>query len=173
LARAAAGDTATRLRVQRGFIHFSDEIQGAFRQDVAQAVGDLILRRRDQIFAYLLTVVVDDAAQGITHIVRGADLLDNTPRQIHLQRCLGMPTPRYAHVPVLTEADGQKLAKSRRSVPADSGAALAQLLSVFSLLGMSPPDGRQFAGVAEAWVWAIAQWDKNAVPKCLNVRLGI
>jgi glutamyl-Q tRNA(Asp) synthetase len=172
LAKAPAGDTATRLRAQPGFIHFSDAIQGAYRQDVAQAVGDLILKRRDQIFAYLLAVVVDDAAQGITDIVRGADLLDNTPRQIYLQRCLGLATPRYAHVPVLTEPDGQKLAKSRRSVRADSAAPLPQLLSVFSLLGMRPPEALHFAQLAEAWAWATTQWDKKAVPKRLNLRLA-
>jgi glutamyl-Q tRNA(Asp) synthetase len=173
LGRAAAGDTATRLRAQPGFIHFSDAIQGIFRQDVADAVGDLVLKRRDQIFAYLLAVVVDDAAQGITHVVRGADLLDNTPRQIYLQRCLGLPTPRYAHVPVLTEPNGQKLAKSRRSVRADSDAPVAQLLSVFSLLGMRPPDELQSAQFAEAWNWAIAQWHENTVPKCLNLHVAI
>jgi glutamyl-Q tRNA(Asp) synthetase len=173
LGRAAASDTATRLRAQPGFIQFSDEIQGIYRQDVALAVGDLVLKRRDQIFAYLLAVVVDDAAQGITHVVRGADLLDNTPRQIYLQRCLGLPTPRYAHVAVLTEPDGQKLAKSRRSVPADSIAPLPQLLSVFSLLGLMPPAELQFAPLAEAWTWAIAHWDKKAIPKRLNLRLAI
>ena len=84
-----------------------------------------ILRRRDQIFAYLLAVVVDDAAQGVTHVVRGADLLDNTPRQIYLQRALGLQQPAYAHVPVLTEPDGAKLAKSRRSVRLAADSALA------------------------------------------------
>jgi glutamyl-Q tRNA(Asp) synthetase len=173
LAKTAAGDTATRLRVQPGFIHFSDGIQGRYRQEVAQAVGDLILKRRDQIFAYLLAVVVDDAAQGVTDIVRGADLLDNTPRQIYLQRCLGLPTPRYAHVPVLTENDGQKLAKSRRSVRADGAAPLPQLLSVFSLLGMRPPEEMHSAPLADAWAWGIAQWHQKTVPKCLNLRLAI
>jgi glutamyl-Q tRNA(Asp) synthetase len=173
LARAAASDTATRLRAQPGFIQFGDEIQGVYRQDVAQAVGDLILKRRDQIFAYLLAVVVDDAAQGITHVVRGADLLDNTPRQIYLQRCLGLPTPRYAHVPVLTEPDDQKLAKSRRSVRADITAPVAQLLSVLSLLGMVPPEELQSAQLAEVWGWAIALWDRKTVPKRLNLRLVV
>jgi len=173
LARPPGADTAARLRVRPGFIVFSDEIQGTYRQDVAAAVGDLILRRRDQVFAYLLAVVVDDAAQGITHVVRGADLLDNTPRQIHLQRCLGLTTPRYAHVPVLTEPDGLKLAKSRRSVGADSAAPLPQLLSVFSLLGMKPPAELNSAGLAEGWAWAIAHWDKNTVPNRLNLRLSV
>ncbi len=170
LARAQGG-TATRLRAQSGYISFTDEIQGTFRQDVADAVGDLILRRRDQIFAYLLAVVVDDHAQGITHVVRGADLLDNTPRQIYVQRCLGFDSPRYAHVPVLTEPDGQKLAKSRRSVRADGNAAVTQLLSVFSLLGMTPPAELHSAGITETWGWAIAHWHKKTVPKRLNLHV--
>jgi glutamyl-Q tRNA(Asp) synthetase len=174
LDRSASLATATRLRAQSGFICFRDEIQGTYRQDVAAAVGDLVLKRRDQVFAYLLAVVVDDAAQGITHVVRGADLLDNTPRQIYLQRCLGVASPCYAHVPVLTEPDGQKLAKSRRSVRADSSAPLPQLLSVFSLLGLSPPaELHTAASLAEAWAWAVANWSKNSVPKRLNLRLAM
>jgi glutamyl-Q tRNA(Asp) synthetase len=172
IARPAGPDCATRLSVKPGFIAFSDEIQGTYRQDVAAAVGDLVLKRRDQVFAYLLAVVVDDAAQGITHVVRGADLLDNTPRQIYLQRCLGLTSPRYAHVPVLTEPDDRKLAKSRRSVRADTAAPLPQLLSVFSLLGMTPPAELSSTGLAQAWTWAIAHWDKNTVPNRLNLRLA-
>jgi glutamyl-Q tRNA(Asp) synthetase len=176
LARAmvstGASGTATRLRAQPGFITFTDEIQGTYRQDVAATVGDLILKRRDQVFAYLLAVVVDDDAQGVTHVVRGADLLDNTPRQIYVQRCLGFNSPRYAHVPVLVEPDGQKLAKSRRSVQADIVAPLPQLLSVLSLLGMTPPAELRFAGIAATWSWAIAHWDKKTVAKRLNLHVA-
>jgi len=171
LARLPGADSATRLRVDPDLVSFSDEIQGSFRQNVAAAVGDLIIKRRDQVFAYLLAVVVDDAAQGVNHVVRGADLLDNTPRQIYLQRRLGFDTPRYAHVPVLTEADDTKLAKSRRSVRADIAAPLAQLLSVFSLLGMRPPAELQSAELADVWRWGIAAWNRNAVPSRLNLRL--
>jgi glutamyl-Q tRNA(Asp) synthetase len=163
--------TATRLRVEQGSILFSDRIQGAYRQDVAATVGDVILKRRDQVFAYLLAVVVDDAAQGVTHVVRGADLLDNTPRQIYLQRRLGLPRPAYAHVPVLTEPDDTKLAKSRRSVRLDSGEALPQLLGIFSMLGLAPPASLAAATLAEAWGWAIGHWDIKQVPKRLNVRV--
>jgi glutamyl-Q tRNA(Asp) synthetase len=169
---AAGVSTAIRLRVEpQAPILFTDRIQGTYRQDVAAAVGDVILRRRDQIFAYLLAVVVDDAAQGVTHVVRGADLLDNTPRQIYLQRLLGLPTLCYAHVPVLTEADGAKLAKSRRSVSADTHAALPQLLAVFAMLGLAPPDSLHRATLAEAWAWALEQWHINRVPKCLNMHV--
>jgi glutamyl-Q tRNA(Asp) synthetase len=163
--------TATRLRVEPGFILFSDRIQGAYRQDVAVAAGDLILKRRDQVFAYLLAVVVDDAAQGVTHVVRGADLLDNTPRQIYLQRLLELPLPLYAHVPVLTEPDDSKLAKSRRSVRLDPNSALPQLLAVFSLLGLAPPASLAAETLADAWRWAIGRWNINQVPKRLNLRV--
>jgi glutamyl-Q tRNA(Asp) synthetase len=164
--------TATRLRVEQAIILFCDRIQGTYRQDVAGAVGDVILRRRDRIFAYLLAVVVDDAAQGVTHVVRGADLLDNTPRQIYLQRVLGMPLPAYAHVPVLTEPDDTKLAKSRRSVRVDGRAALPQLLSVFSMLGLAPPDALAAGSLTDAWAWATGRWHIKNVPKRLHVRVS-
>jgi glutamyl-Q tRNA(Asp) synthetase len=168
---AAGMATATRLRVDPGTILFADRIQGKYRQEVSAAIGDVILKRRDQVFAYLLAVVVDDAAQGVTHVVRGADLLDNTPRQILLQQLLGLPTPLYAHVPVLTEPDDTKLAKSRRSVRLSAEQALPQLLTVFSLLGMLPPKALMRASLAEAWGWAIARWQVDRVPKRLNVRV--
>jgi glutamyl-Q tRNA(Asp) synthetase len=168
---ASGVSTATRLRVESGHILFTDRIQGSYRQDVAAAVGDMILRRRDRVFAYLLAVVVDDAAQGVTHVVRGADLLDNTPRQIYLQRALGLPQPAYAHVPVLTEPDDAKLAKSRRSVRLAPDSALPQLLAVFSMLGLAPPDWLATAGLAQAWSWAVGHWAIKKVPKRLTVRV--
>jgi glutamyl-Q tRNA(Asp) synthetase len=163
--------TATRLRVMPGPVQFSDRIQGMFRQDVASVVGDIALRRRDHIVAYVLAVVLDDAAQEVTHIVRGADLLDNTPRQIHLQKLFGFDTPRYAHVPVLMEANGAKLAKSARSVGLDATRVNSQLLAVLDMLGMSPPRELRGADVAEVWRWAIARWDITNVPRRLSCRL--
>jgi glutamyl-Q tRNA(Asp) synthetase len=160
---------AVRVRVEPGMVQFTDRIQGTYRQNVAEAVGDFILKRRDQIYAYVLAVTVDDAAQGVTHIVRGADLLDNTPRQIHLQRLLGLPEPSYAHVPVLTETDGGKLAKSRRSVRLSADSPLPQLCSVFSMLGLKPPTSLASATIADAWHWAIEQWTPAKVPKRLDL----
>jgi glutamyl-Q tRNA(Asp) synthetase len=164
--------SATRLRIEPGHILFTDRIQGSYRQDVCAAVGDFILKRRDQIIAYVLSVVIDDAAQGVTHIVRGADLLDNTPRQMLLQRVLGINHPQYAHVPVITEADGSKLAKSKRAVQLSSESPLPQLLSVFSLLELRPPDSLRSASVAEAWQWAMKAWHIENVPKRLVSRLN-
>ncbi len=122
--------------------------------------------------AYQLAVVVDDAEQGVTHIVRGADLLDNTPRQIYLQQRLHLPTPVYAHVPVLTEPDDTKLAKSRRSLRLDPGEALPQLMAVFICSDWPLPRPLSGAGLAEAWSWAIGQWDVQRVPKRLNLRVS-
>jgi glutamyl-Q tRNA(Asp) synthetase len=171
-ALTAGAQTAIRLRLEPGRIIFSDRIQGTYRQDVAAAVGDIILKRRDQLYAYVLAVVVDDAEQGITDVVRGADLLDNTPRQMLLQRLLGLAQPRYAHVPVLTEADGSKLAKSRRSVPLSAESALPQLLKVFSMLGFAAPPSLQEAPISAAWTWAISQWSAERVPKRLNLNVS-
>jgi glutamyl-Q tRNA(Asp) synthetase len=162
---------AARVRIEPDVVVFNDRIQGMFRQDVAAAVGDVIVKRRDQIFAYLLAVVVDDAAQGVTHVVRGADLLDNTPRQIHLQRLLAKKQPAYAHVPVLTERSDAKLSKSRRSVRVHGAQALAQILSVFSLLGLPGTQELVDAQLHEAWDWGARHWRIMNVPKCLNLHV--
>jgi glutamyl-Q tRNA(Asp) synthetase len=163
-----AGPTATRLRIDRGSIQFTDRIQGTFRQDVAAAVGDIVLCRRDRLFAYVLAVVLDDASQKISDVVRGADLLDNTPRQIYLQQLLGLPSPRYAHVPVLTEPDGRKLAKSRRSVAITPSAVPDLLHRVFGWLGLPPPPQLD-PGPRAAWEWAISQWRVDRVPRRLTL----
>jgi glutamyl-Q tRNA(Asp) synthetase len=163
---------ATRVRVDQAVIQFTDRIQGTFRQDVAAAVGDMLVRRRDQLFAYVLAVVVDDAAQGVTHVVRGADLLDNTPRQIHLQQLLGLKTPDYAHVPLLMEPDGKKLAKSSRSVQLDSSMPLPLIVKIFDLLNLSPPPELGLATIPEAWGWATAKWNIDRPPKRLTSLLA-
>ena len=108
---AGAVARAWRVRVPDVSTHFHDRIHGDLQQNLAHDVGDFIVKRADGLFAYQLAVVVDDAFQGITHVVRGADLLWNTPRQIYLQTLLGLPTPVYAHVPLITNAAGQKLSK--------------------------------------------------------------
>jgi glutamyl-Q tRNA(Asp) synthetase len=164
--------TGRRLLVEPRQVRFADRIQGQFRQDVAAAVGDFLLQRRDGIVAYCLAVVVDDAEQGVTDVVRGADLLDDTPRQIYLQQALGLPTPNYAHVPVLTEPDGAKLAKSRRSVPLQGALRDTQLRTSFAMLGMIPPDDFGRGSLAELWRWGIENWRAGLVPKCLSAPLS-
>ena len=157
--RQPSADMAIRLRVEPGFVQFADCVQGVFRQDVSLSSGDVILKRRDGWFAYLLAVVVDDAYQGVTKVVRGADLLDHTAAQIYLQTQLGLRTPTYAHVPALVEPDGTKLSKSARSVALEPDAALPQLLYVFELLGLAPPPSLAGAPLATAWAWGTEHWD--------------
>jgi glutamyl-Q tRNA(Asp) synthetase len=140
------------------FMAFVDRLQGRFEQDVAGEVGDFVIRRRDGFFAYQLAVIVDDADQGITEVVRGCDLLDNTPRQILLQEALGLPTPDYCHLPLLVEPDGAKLAKRHRSVPLEADQAPALLWQTLRLLGQSPPAELRQATVAELWDWALPRW---------------
>jgi glutamyl-Q tRNA(Asp) synthetase len=159
--------TGRRLCVEPRNISFTDRIQGQFRQNVAVVGGDILLQRRDRIPAYVLAVVVDDAEQGVTDVVRGADLLDDTARQIYLQEALGLQRPRYAHVPALTEEDGRKLAKSRRSVGLDQGSPAAQLHVVLDLLGTRPPAELAHAQITELWRWAIPVWDVKNVPRRL------
>jgi glutamyl-Q tRNA(Asp) synthetase len=144
--------------------HFYDRIQGDLQQSLAHDVGDFIVKRADGLFAYQLAVVVDDAFQGVTHVVRGADLLWNTPRQIYLQTLLGLPTPVYAHVPLITNAAGQKLSKQTLA-PAlperGRGAVLAQALAA---LGHPPPAELEGAEPAELLAWASAHWQIENVP---------
>jgi len=122
-ARGDAISLAWRWRVPPGPVTVEDRLQGVLTQDVAGAVGDFVLRRKDGFWSYQLAVVVDDAAQEVTDVVRGLDLWDNTPRQVLLQQALGLPSPRYLHLPLVVEPDGAKLAKTRRSVPVDAAAA--------------------------------------------------
>jgi glutamyl-Q tRNA(Asp) synthetase len=126
---------AWRLRVD-GVVKWSDRRLGAQEQDVAAAVGDFVLRRADGLWAYQLAVVVDDAAQGITDVVRGEDLADNTPRQILLQRALGVPTPRYLHTPLVLGADGHKLSKQNGAVALDLDDPLPALRAAAQVLGL-------------------------------------
>lgn len=136
VADARRPDPAIRLRVPDDCeIGFDDLVHGRVRQRVDVEVGDFVLRRADGLWAYQLAVVVDDAAQGITDVVRGADLLDSTPRQLLLQRALGLPTPGYAHLPLLLDADGRKLSKSCAAMPVDPDDPMPALRACWSALG--------------------------------------
>ncbi len=158
-------DPAIRFRVPDGtVVTFDDAIQGRVMQDVAADVGDFVLRRADGLWAYQLAVVVDDAAQGITDIVRGADLLDSTPRQILLQRALGLPTPRYAHLPLVLGEDGRKLSKSAAALPVDPDDPLPALRAAWRGLGQAPL--AENAATAAALLAAMsAAFDPGAVPR--------
>ena len=131
---------------------------------------DVVVRRRDGVIAYPLAVVVDDAAQGISDVVRGGDLLPSTAWQLALQQALTLPTPRYLHLPVVTEPDGSKLAKSRRSLPLDPAAAPAQLCRALALLGQPAPPAPCRGTLEALWDWAIARWDPQAATARAEVR---
>ncbi|MGY1409597.1 tRNA glutamyl-Q(34) synthetase GluQRS [Luteimonas sp. A611] len=133
---AQRDDPAVRLRVADGtVIAFVDLVHGPVRQDVAAEVGDFVLRRADGPWAYQLAAVVDDAAQGITEVVRGADLLDSTARQILLQQRLGLSTPAYAHLPLVEDDDGHKLSKSHAALPVDAAAPMDAMRAAWRVLG--------------------------------------
>jgi len=134
-------ERALRLRVPdppADRVAFDDRAAGHYGQSLGREVGDFVLRRADGLWAYQLAVVVDDAAQGITDVVRGADLLDNTPRQIWLQRCLRLATPRYLHVPVVTNSQGEKLSKQTGARPLDAHDVLGELERAWQHLGFAP-----------------------------------
>lgn len=159
---------AWRLQVA-GEIQFQDEIQGKFSQDLSRELGDFILKRRDGIFAYQLAVVVDDALQGMTHIVRGADLLDNTPRQIYLQQLLNYPTPHYAHLPLLLDEHGRKLSKQNHAAPIAAQRPQKLLWQVLKLLGQNPPENLLDANLSEFWAHSILHWKVQNIPQQLSI----
>ncbi len=152
-------------------VSFNDALQGPVRQDCVREAGDFVVRRRDGQIAYHLAVVVDDEWQRITEVVRGFDLLSSSPRQILLQRALGYRTPRYAHLPLLVEPDGRKLAKSRRAVPLDARDAPLQLWQVLGWLGQAPPAPLARASVTEIWAWAVPNWRPGSLAGCRERRL--
>ena len=156
---------AWRLRVGDVRVSFDDAIQGRIDSDLAFDAGDFILLRADGLFAYQLAVVVDDAAAGITHVVRGADLLASTARQIFLQECLGLPTPCYAHLPVAVNAAGEKLSKQTRAAPVDASQPGSALFAALEFLGQQPPAELSGAGPDELWIWAMRHWRLDRVPR--------
>ncbi|WP_369040180.1 tRNA glutamyl-Q(34) synthetase GluQRS [Stenotrophomonas maltophilia] len=139
VARQPRPDPAVRFRVPPGsVVQFVDGLRGLQQQDVHAEVGDFVLRRADGCWAYQLAVVVDDAAQGVSEVVRGADLLDSTARQILLLQALGLPVPHYWHLPLLLDAPGHKLSKSLAALPVDSAQPLPVLRQLWRLLGQAP-----------------------------------
>jgi glutamyl-Q tRNA(Asp) synthetase len=163
---------AWRLAVPDATVAFTDGLLGPCTQNLQQDVGDFVLLRADGQYAYQLAVVVDDAFQGITHVVRGADLLDSTPRQLWLQQCLHLPQPAYVHLPLATNEAGEKLSKQTRAPAlndADPGLALYRALA---FLGQEPPAELCRVGLEEIWAWALAHWQLNKVPARRTIPLA-
>jgi glutamyl-Q tRNA(Asp) synthetase len=161
-AAQATREPAWRLRVPKEVIVFDDAIQGPQRQDLGREVGDFVIWRVEGNAAYQLAVVVDDAAQGLTDIVRGADLLDSTPRQLLLQRLLGLPHPRYAHLPLALGADARKLSKHEHALPVDAGDPLPALRAALGFLGQAVSDARHPSALLSA---ALRDFDAAKVPR--------
>jgi glutamyl-Q tRNA(Asp) synthetase len=156
---------AVRVRVDDAVVRFDDRLQGRVEQNLAAEVGDFVVRRADGLFAYQLAVVVDDAEQGITDVVRGADLLASTPRQIMLQRLLGYPTPRYLHLPLAVDARGEKLSKQTLATALDHDNAVPTLLRTLFFLNQQPPAALASGALRDVWLWAIAHWDSGKLPR--------
>ena len=156
---------AWRLRVRDEVTEFVDRLQGRLAQNLERDVGDFVLLRADGLYAYQLAVAVDDEFQGISDVVRGADLIASTPRQIWLQRCLGYATPRYAHLPVATNAAGEKLSKQTRAPALRIDQAGEALVAALNFLGQATPAGLAHAGLREIWSWAFQYWSFADVPR--------
>lgn len=161
----AAGRPARsiRFRVKPGPVRFKDAVQGSCEQDLELDVGDFVIRRADGLVAYQLAVVVDDARARISEVVRGADLLDSTPRQISLYRALGLPEPAWMHLPLVTDEHGRKLSKSSRDDPVNRHRPATVLRLVLRALGHEPPAGRR--SLESQLSWAVAHWSAHAIPR--------
>lgn len=157
---------AIRLKVEDNTICFEDALQGPCCENLLHSTGDFVLKRRDGIISYQLAVVVDDAAQGVTHVVRGADLLDNTVRQIWLGQCLGLPSLHYCHLPLAMNNKGQKLSKQNLAAALDSTQASQLIQAALQAL-------RQPVVIADSpqrmLAQAVAQWDLQRIPRQMQV----
>jgi len=159
---------AQRLDTRGAVVRFEDALQGEITCQLEREYGDFVLYRADGVYAYQLAVVVDDAEQGITHVVRGADLLGSTPRQVYLQQLLGLPRPRYAHLPVAVDERGEKLSKQTLAAPVDASKPLPTLVAALSFLGQQPPRDLSRATVRQLWAWAARNWSLDRVPRVVS-----
>lgn len=157
---------AWRMRTTSVRIRFDDRIQGPVEQDLAADIGDFVLARADGMPSYHLACVVDDAESGITHVVRGADLINSTPRQILLQQRLGFAGPEYLHLPVVVNRDGEKLSKQTRAPAVDPSEAPAILRRVLQCLGQEVPNAEN---LDDLWERAIAGWSRARVPPTTRI----
>ena len=164
---------AIRLRTSNEKIAFTDLVQGKVEQRIESAIGDFIVKRRDGLFAYQLAVVADDAEQAITHVVRGADLLDSTARQIHLQRLLGHPTPEYLHIPVAVNELGQKLSKQTLAAAVATTTVCDVLRVALRFLGQHTENVQTASSVDEILDVASRNWDRGRIPRARTLPAGL
>ena len=151
---------------ENGIVEFDDALQGRITQHLEREVGDFVVKRADGLFAYQLAVVVDDATQGITDVVRGADLLYSTPRQIYLQKLMGLKTPAYMHLPVVVNAQGEKLSKQTLARPVGINNAASTLFDALVFLRQQPPAELRLNKIEPILAWAIANWQPNSLLNC-------
>jgi len=157
---------AWRTRTDNATIEFDDVLQGRISQHLERDIGDFVVKRADGLFAYQLAVAVDDAFQHITHIVRGADLLYSTPRQIHLQHLLGLSTPTYMHLPVALNAQGEKLSKQTLAPAIGRDDVVTTLIKVLKFLQQQPPEELRGATIEQILLWGAANWRPEKLAYC-------
>jgi len=176
--RHISSDSATRLRLSEigtdSIIAFDDLIMGDYRQNLCSQVGDFVIRRRDRLFSYQLAVTVDDLFQNISHIIRGSDLLDSTPRQLYLQRCLNTsaehrPAVQYGHLPLAINAEGQKLSKQNHAPTLVPGEESSNLWLALDWLQQAPPAELRSEDSATILSWAIDNWALARIPSCAEI----
>ncbi|MEZ5561216.1 MAG: tRNA glutamyl-Q(34) synthetase GluQRS [Pseudomonadales bacterium] len=158
-----SGPYALRIRVDDAVVRWDDLVCGAQSQALAATVGDFVVCRRDGVFAYQLATAVDDASSGITRVIRGSDLLDNTGRQLFLMQCLGLPAPRYGHIPVLVNETGQKLSKQTGAPPLNLATPERNILQILTMLGMPAP-AETHGSVTSLVAWTVQHWSLAALP---------
>jgi glutamyl-Q tRNA(Asp) synthetase len=163
---------ALRLKVTPNKVQFEDALQGPITQDLARDIGDFIVRRADGCYAYQLAVAVDDAWSQVTHVVRGADLLLSTPRQLHIQTLLGFPRPIYMHLPVATNAAGEKLSKQTHAAPLDLSRPALPLWHALELLQQAPPQSLKQASIEDIWAWARDHWQPAPLVGLMNLEIA-
>ncbi len=161
---ASRDPRALRVKVADRDLCFSDQLQGELKQNLAHDIGDFIVRRADGAYAYQLAVVVDDALQGITHVVRGSDLLLSTTRQIYLQEFLAYSTPEYLHLPIAVNSASEKLSKQTYAAPLNVQASRFLATAVLRFLGQSVPDTASDMTLSELWSSAAVNWDRQCLP---------
>lgn len=163
---------ALRLRTNNKSICFDDAVMGKQSQNINKQCAEFIIKRRDGLFAYQLAVVVDDALQGISEIVRGADLLDCTARQIYLQQLLGYATPTYCHLPLAIDSDGKKISKSEDAAKVDIKNREKLLYDALQFLGQQPPADLAHSTINDIWLWAVQHWKLQRVPATAYIQPG-
>jgi glutamyl-Q tRNA(Asp) synthetase len=166
---AGREERAWRARTSNETIEFNDALQGSITQHLESEIGDFVVKRADGLFAYQLAVVVDDAFQKITHVVRGADLLHSTPRQIHLQQLLGLPVPEYLHLPVATNSAGEKLSKQTLAKPVDLKQAPLLLMQALKFLRQNPPAELAREDITTMVQWGIQNWDRSKLNRVMHI----